>query len=271
MIRDWITPALLETLGRAGVENPPRDARKLAGWAAVVGQDNDGDWTRAETLFQTAILERAKRKPVSKIIGTRAFWKHDFEVTEDVLDPRPDTETLIELALGQPWKTLLDLGTGSGCILASLLSERPDAAGIGTDVSLAALKVAQRNLNATGVAQRATLQHSDWFRDIDARFDLIVSNPPYIAAVEMWKLQPEVRQHDPLIALTDEADGLDAYRAITTDVAQHLITGGWLMVEIGPTQGNAVGPLMQRAGLQNVSVHHDINGRDRVVCGQMPA
>ncbi|MEL7213334.1 MAG: peptide chain release factor N(5)-glutamine methyltransferase [Pseudomonadota bacterium] len=218
--------------------------------------------------FARLAKARAAGRPVSKLIGQRAFWKHDFLVNDDVLDPRPETETLIEQALRAPFKRVLDLGTGSGCILLSLLGERAEASGVGADISEAALNVARRNADALGLSARVVWQCSDWFAAIDGRFDLIVSNPPYIAADEMDGLTPEVRLYDPEIALTPGGDGLDAYRMITAEAADYLAPDGRLMVEIGPTQAEAVSDLMREAGFEKISTSPDLDGRDRVVSGR---
>jgi release factor glutamine methyltransferase len=191
-------------------------------------------------------------------------------VTRDVLDPRPETETLVALALAEPFTRVLDLGTGSGCILVSLLAERHAAQGVGTDVSPAALLIAGENAAWHGVAERVILTPSDWFGDIGGQYDLIVSNPPYIAAHEMAGLSPEVRDHEPRGALTDEADGLTAYRAIAEGAGRFLVPGGRLLVETGPTQGPAVSRLFAGAGLEAVAVHPDLDGRDRVVSARRP-
>lgn len=245
-------------LERAGVPDPRREARIL--WRAA--QDEQG--------FFAKIAERATRRPMAQVLGYRDFYKLRFIVTPDVLDPRPDTETLIEVALQRPFRRVLDLGTGSGCILLSLLDEQPAAVGVGTDVSDPALAVAARNADALDLTARATFVRSDWFDAVKGQFDLIVSNPPYIAAVEMADLQPEVQLFEPRGALTDEADGLSAYRTITQDAARFLTPGGWLIVEIGPTQGTAVTGMMDAAGLASVKVIPDLDGRDRVVMGQNP-
>ena len=209
--------------------------------------------------------------PVSKIIGSRAFWTSEFYVNTDVLDPRPDTETLIETALSLgPQKRVLDLGTGSGAIAISLAKEWPRADVIATDISERALKVARRNVAALGVAGGVVLLESDWFDRVDGRFDLIVSNPPYIALDEMDGLSTEVAKFDPRIALTDEGDGLCCLRRIAAGAPLHLNAGGWLMVEIGPTQGAAVVALFDAAGFANSAVGQDLDGRDRVVLGQKP-
>lgn len=219
-------------------------------------------------LFDAALQARAARQPVSQIIGRRAFWKHEFRVTRDTLDPRPETETLIEAALAQPFTSVLDLGTGTGAILISLLAERPGARGTGTDISAAALAVARENAKAIGVC--ADFLESDWFAAVTGDFDLIVSNPPYIALDEMAGLAPDVRDWEPRQALTDEGDGLAAYRAIAAGAGAYLAPGGRLMVEIGPTQAAQVTALMAAAGLTDLRVLRDLDGRDRVVHGRKP-
>ena len=245
-------------LRAAGVPDAPGDARRLFAWAETEG------------AFDEAIAKRARRVPVSQITGRRAFWASDFTVTSDVLDPRPETELLVELALLEPFQKVLDLGTGSGCILISLLLEQSKARGVGTDVSEKAVLVAGENAARLGVGDRLVLPLSTWFDDIGGRFDLIVSNPPYIAAAEMADLQPEVRDHEPRSALTDEADGLSAYRQIAAGAPHHLTPGGRLLVEIGPTQARAVSELFRNAGLEDITVHPDLDGRDRVVSARMP-
>jgi release factor glutamine methyltransferase len=172
--------------------------------------------------------------------------------------------------LSYRYAKILDLGTGSGAILVTLLAERPLAHGLGTDISLAALAVARTNAESHGLAGRAKLQRSDWFDTIEGRFDLIVSNPPYIAAQEMPGLAPEVRLWEPEMALTDQADGLSAYRQITAGAPARLLSGGGLIVEIGATQAQAVSALFRAAGLEEVRVHPDLDGRDRVVSGRKP-
>lgn len=251
----------------AGVPGPARDVSALldaagAGSADVLPPD-------VAARFERLVQRRVCREPVSHLTGRRAFWMHDFVVTPDVLDPRPETETLIEAALAAPFDRVLDLGTGSGCLLASLLFERGGAIGVGTDISTAALAVAGRNIDLVGVGDRATLVQSDWLTDVAGSFDLIVSNPPYIAAAEMAGLSPEVL-HEPRIALTPGGDGLEAYRSIARTAPAHVTPGGRLMVEIGPTQASAVGDLFAAAGLTRIGVLNDLDGRNRVVCGEKP-
>lgn len=219
-----------------------------------------------EPLYDRLIAARAARQPVSQITGRRAFWKHEFRVTPDTLDPRPETELLVELALSEGFGSVLDLGTGTGAILISLLAERPGVRGTGVDLSPAALDVARTNAQMIGV--EAEFAVSDWFAAVTGRFDLIVSNPPYIALAEMPALAPEVRDWEPRLALTDEGDGLAAYRALCAGAPGHLTPGGRLMVEIGPSQGGDVARLMRDAGLDEVTVRQDLDGRDRVVWGR---
>ncbi|WP_375692061.1 peptide chain release factor N(5)-glutamine methyltransferase [Pseudooceanicola sp. LIPI14-2-Ac024] len=215
--------------------------------------------------FEAFVAARMRRQPVSQIIGGQHFWKHRFIVTPDTLDPRPETETLVAAALHRPFRRLLDLGTGTGAIAVSLLDERPGATGVATDLSEAALAVAARNADAIGVADRLDLRRADWFDGISGTFDLIVSNPPYITAAEMADLSPEVRDWEPHMALTPGGDGLDAYRAIAAGAPAHLAPGGTLMVEIGMAQGPDVVRIFSVAGLEDVTIHPDMDGRDRVV------
>jgi len=250
----------------AGSPSPARDASALVDLVQLGAPS----WTPLTddqmAHLQRLVDRRARREPISHITGKRAFWMHDFQVTGDVLDPRPDTETLVETALTHAFDTVLDLGTGSGCILLSLLHERPGACGLGTDVSDAALAVARRNAATVGVSNRADWRVSDWFSDVTGTFDLIVSNPPYIAESEMPDLAPELA-YEPRGALTDEGDGLSAYREITASAPRFLAPNGRLMVEIGPTQARDVTAFFHAAGLENVTTHPDLDGRDRVISG----
>ncbi len=261
-------------LAAAGVPDAGRDARWLM--AHALGVDTGrlvlmaGDPLLPDVAarFDAMLSARAARQPVAQITGTRAFWGRDFTVTPDVLDPRPETETLVALSLAEPFARVLDLGTGSGCIIVTLLAERPDARGVGADISVAALAVAGANAARHRVADRLILTPSDWFADLGGTYDLIVSNPPYISADEMADLQPDVRDWEPRHALTDGADGLTAFRAIAAGASSHLSPQGSLIVEIGATQGPAVAAVFTGAGLQDVTVHPDLAGRDRVVSGR---
>nr|WP_268821742.1 peptide chain release factor N(5)-glutamine methyltransferase [Octadecabacter dasysiphoniae] len=267
--------ALAVRLGRQYLEfasNPDREAKVLLVQATGRELHNltRADFDAATMDRYIALCERRRaREPMAHILGTRDFWKHSFVVTKDVLDPRPDTETLVQAALEVPFARVLDLGTGSGCILISVLADRSGATGVGADVSEAALEVAAQNVMAIGVYERCVLVQSDWFEGVDGTFDLIVSNPPYIAEDEMPTLAPEL-SFEPRIALTDGGDGLSCYRILADGAGAHLNAGGWLMVEIGPTQAGQVAQMFRAAGLVAVGIRRDLDGRDRVVVGQKP-
>lgn len=264
-----------EALTGAGVEGPGRDARVLL--AAALGVE-PGRLTlerdrevggEAEKLFGTYLAARAARQPVAQITGYREFWGRRFKVTRDVLDPRPDTETLIEAALTGPGPArLLDLGTGSGILAITLLAEWPQARAVATDISEAALAVARQNAEALAVAGRLELVRSDWFAAVAGRFDLVVSNPPYIAADEMAGLQPEVRDWEPRQALTPEGDGLAAYRAIARGLRRVLNPGGRALFEIGHSQAAAVAAIFRDQGWNAPVIHKDLAGKDRVIALQ---
>lgn len=261
-----------QQLKASGIPDPASDARRLLAHAMGMPTDrlhlhlNDPLPSDAASRFAAAIAARLTRQPVSQITGQRLFWGRPFRVTPDVLDPRPETECLIEAALAAPFSRVLDLGTGSGAIAITLLAECAGATGLATDISTAALAVARQNATALGVADRLTFQHSDWFSEVRGQFDLIVSNPPYIAASEMAALAPEVREWEPHQALTPGGDGLDAYRAIAAGAPRHLAAAGRLIVEIGPTQAHAVTTLFAAAGLTSITTLQDLDARDRVIC-----
>ncbi|AGI72345.1 hemK family modification methylase [Octadecabacter arcticus 238] len=265
----------VQILKQAKLEDPVRDARVLMAacldipFGRLTLHAHDEFEDAPEAAFFADIGQRAARTPVSHLLGYRDFYGRRFQVTPDVLDPRGDTETLIEAALAVPFADVLDLGTGSGCILVTLLAERGAVTGIGVDVSPRAVTVAEQNALRLGVQDRCAFAVSDWFKGVGVPFDLIVSNPPYIALDEMAGLAPELG-YEPRLALTDEGDGLAAYREITAGAAGHLRQGGWLMVEIGPTQGGAVIALFEVAGLEQVGIRVDLDGRDRVVVGKKP-
>ncbi len=263
-------------LRAAGVDDPARDARVLLAHAARIEAARVTLIAPEELSHEVAerydqlISLRAIRVPVSHLIGERDFYGRRFKVSADVLDPRPETETLIEAALSEPFERVLDLGVGSGCILVTLLAEQQGALGLGVDLSEAACLQASANAVLHRVEARADIRQSDWFSAVKGQFDLIVSNPPYIALNEMDDLSEEVREHEPQMALTDGADGLSAYRLICAGLGRHLAREGRVLVEIGPTQGAAVAEMMRAAGLVEVTVLPDLDGRDRVVLGRNP-
>ncbi len=257
-------------LQAAGIDGAAREARLLlahvTGLSAARLGSEMGEIAAPDVAarYEAIVARRASREPVSHITGKRLFFNHEFQVSPAVLDPRPETEALVLAALGTPFNRVLDLGTGSGAILLSLLAERDGATGVGTDLSDAALTVARENARRLDLAERCVFQKADWFAGVTGPFDLIVSNPPYIAQNEMANLAPEL-SHEPAMALTDGADGLSAYRAICDGVLANLAPDGRLMVEIGRTQGAAVAALMAAAGLADITVLPDLDGRDRVV------
>ncbi len=257
-------------LTAAGIENAAADARALMLWAAGVGAARltaslrDAAPKGALGRFDQALEARADPRPVSHIVGGRLFWGRWFEVTPDVLDPRPETEIMIAHALGLPAPgRVLELGVGSACILGAVLAERPGATGLGIDVSEAALAVARRNLDLLGVGKRAILQTGDWLEGVEGQFDLVLCNPPYITEDEMAELSPEVRLHEPHLALTPGGDGLDAYRAIAPQLRRVMARGGAALFEIGPTQADAVAAIFAEHGWPPPDVLQDFDGRDR--------
>ena len=266
----------VQRLGTAGVESPGRDARILLAFALNLPADRltlhlpDPVPPEAVARYEAALTARTRRQPVAQITGQRLFWGRSFRVTPAVLDPRPETEVLVATALEQPFSRILDLGTGSGCILLSCLADRPEAHGTGVDLSHPALAVARDNADRLGVAARASFVQSDWCTAVDGQFDLILANPPYIAAAEMPLLAPEVRLWEPSLALTPGGDGLDAFRIIARQSPARLLPGGRLMVEIGPTQAAEVSALFAAAGLNQIRIRRDLDGRDRVVTAVKP-
>ncbi|MEX0970361.1 MAG: peptide chain release factor N(5)-glutamine methyltransferase [Paracoccaceae bacterium] len=263
--------ALLE---KAGVEGAMGDARLLLAHAlrversALIHAVHDELDPVVAARFFDYVSARASHQPLAQIRGWRDFWGRKMRVTPDVLDPRPDSETLIEIALGGTFQTVLDLGTGSGALVVTLLAERSNAQGVAIDISPAALDVARANALAHGVAARLDLRISDWFEAIDGRYDLIICNPPYIDADEWARLSTDVRAFEPKIALTPGPDGLAPYRHISTRLEGFLTPAGRAVFEIGHQQGAAVVAIFQTAGFTDVTCIQDINGKDRVILVQ---
>lgn len=230
---------------------------------------------RAEAFLQ----QRLAHRPVAKIIGQKEFWGRVFKVTEDVLDPRPDSETLIELALAKMVddraQLVLDLGTGSGCLLLTLLAERRAAQGWGIDKSPAALAVAQENAARLDLAGRAQFFCSDWFSKLAEnavpRLDLIIANPPYIKTAELAQLPADVRDYDPPLALDGGPDGMAPYRMIIDAASAYLKKDAWLIFEVGHDQAGPVWGLLRAAGFGDVEVVKDLAGHERVVAARRPA
>jgi len=258
-------------LRECGISDPVRDARLLLADCLELRTQNlnllDNSCISEIKIskFWRMINERCKRKPVSKILGYRSFWGRDFEINENVLDPRGDTETLIELILDCNFENMLELGTGSGAIAITVLAERPEVTCVATDISQYALNTARTNSKRHGVESRLKLLYSNWFDKISGSFDIIVSNPPYISSKEYAQLSAEVLKYDPKISLTLGGDGLEAYREILSQALEKLSKNGHIFLEIGYTQANAVGHLFKEAGFQQIKVHKDLGSRDRVI------
>jgi release factor glutamine methyltransferase len=260
----------------AGLDNAALDARILlvealgvAPAALVTDPDAPLGADGAERLAKIA-RRRLDREPVARILGEREFWGLPFELSPETLVPRPDTETLVRAALARledrrkGWR-ILDLGTGTGCLLVALLSELPSARGIGADRSLDALRTALRNAARNDVGERASFVASDWADACEGAFDLIVSNPPYIPTDDLLHLDPEVREHDPRAALDGGKDGLGAYRAIFRDAPRLLRPDAWLVVELGLGQEEEVRRIASSARLEVAGIERDLGGRPRAV------
>jgi release factor glutamine methyltransferase len=269
-------------LASAQIDSPAIDARLLLEAAASATRaDILTDPYRPLTPAQSETLDgylarRERREPVSRILGRKGFWKIMLRVTPDVLSPRPDTETVVQEALAAFEEhrrfQVLDLGVGSGAILLAILAERPHATGLGVDVSEEALAVARENAASLGLEGRTALLRGDWAAGLNEKsFDLVVANPPYIRADEMPTLDPEVRDHDPPLALVGGADGLDAYRILADQVLTVLRPGGLFLLEIGHDQARAVEALMRAAGAEEVRTVRDLSDKDRVVSGRRPS
>jgi len=261
-------------LGKAGIERPQAEARILLeaasgrGRGQIIGFPEHPLTPAQSETFEAQVSRRCAREPISRILGSREFWSLRFAVGPATLDPRPDSETLIAAVLARvPDRNaeirLLDLGTGTGCLLLALLSELPRATGLGIDISPAARDTAAANAAALGLDARAAFRVGDWLRDISAQFDVILSNPPYIESAAIEALAPEVAQFDPRGALDGGADGLSAYRALIPQAAKHLKPGGLLALEIGVGQGAAVRALANNAGLNDLGGAEDLAGIER--------
>jgi release factor glutamine methyltransferase len=265
-----------QRLRAAGVEDARRDARLLlqaATATSLTDQIAHPERTIGPALaerFARLVSQRAARKPMAQILGKREFWSLEFAVTADTLDPRPDSETLVQAVLERisdrtrPQR-LVDFGTGTGCLLLALLHELPAATGIGIDASPSALAVARGNAEHLGLAERARFEHGDWDAGLAPGFDVVVSNPPYVPRGEIDGLQPEVAQFEPRLALDGGVDGLDAYRCLLPAAHRLLSAGGWAAFEIGLGQSDSVIALGRAAGLDHLATAADLGGVERCV------
>lgn len=261
----------------AGADTPARDARALLLHVTGIAPHHlishgDTPLTPDEiTRFEQAITRRAASEPVSRIIGIRAFYGHDFTVTDAVLDPRPDTETLVDAVLDHVRERglsdaplrILDLGTGSGCILLALLNALPRAEGLGVDSSPDALNVARINARRLHLSKKSTFRQSNWLEKVDGAFDLVVCNPPYIGEHEADTLSDDVLEWDPAGALFADEDGFADYRAIAPVLGEALLTTGTAFFEIGLGQDEAVTRLFSEAGFDDLTFRRDIAGINR--------
>jgi release factor glutamine methyltransferase len=265
---------LNERLAAAGIEGARGEAWLLL--AAATGRSRASLMAGAlaelsaaqEARLEAMLRRRVAREPIAYILGEKEFWSLPFEVGPAVLIPRPESESVVEAALARvgdrtaPLR-LLDLGTGSGCLLLALLTELPQASGLGVDLSAAALALARRNAGRLGLARRARFEQRSWGDGLAGSFDLIVSNPPYVAAGDLAGLEPEVRAFEPALALSAGPDGLAAYRALLPDCARLLAPGGSVALEIGQGQAAAVAGLLTEQGLTITDRRRDLAGIER--------
>lgn len=278
-----------EILKDAGIGEAGLDAWLLLEYAAGISRayyyahDTENVQQEVEKAYLELCFERGRHIPLQHLVHRAYFMEYEFYVDENVLIPRQDTETLVEIArdllkdVQQP--RILDMCTGSGCILISLLAHRADCSGVGADISAPALFVARHNAKSLGVEDRALFVESNIFSDVffqekdgkvPERYDMLISNPPYIPTRQIESLQEEVRLHDPFSALDGRSDGLYFYREITGQAQKYLKPEGWLLYEIGCDQGKEVAAIMELAGFVSVDVKKDLAGLDRVVLGKMP-
>lgn len=262
------------TLAEAGVDGAPLDARVLLASVLACRPESvlslrERPLGRTEaTAYRRLIAGRAGRRPVSRLLGRRGFWCIELELDDAALDPRPDSETLVEAVLDRladrrrPLR-LLDLGVGSGCLLLALLHELPEATGVGVDRSSAALACARRNAVRLGLGHRVQFLAGDWATAINARFDAVVCNPPYIARSEIACLAPEVREHDPHLALDGGVDGLEHYRALALDLRRILAPRGFAAIECGAGQADQVAGILAEGTLAVAELRCDLAGVPR--------
>lgn len=261
-------------LATAGIPSPRLETRMIFAHIAGVesnAYDPAGELSPSQRQeAEILIARRAAHEPLDKILGHRAFYKYDFLVNDQVLSPRSDSEVLVETALElieeNQLRSVLELGVGSGCLLLSLLADRAEMTGVGADISKTALAVAQKNADRLGVKNRVRLIEFDYFKDyFTERFDLIVSNPPYIPSADIKLLEPEVKKYDPLQALDGGADGLEHYRQIARTAGNWLNAGGYLILEAGIGQAEDIIDVCSASGWQPIGVKADLNGIKRCI------
>ena len=263
-------------LRAAGVDAPRREARLLMQHALGLTPEAllaHGDRSLGDAEFRrlaALVGRRARREPLAYLTGAREFWSLEFAVDRSALVPRPETETVVEAVLARvahlpPRPRLLDLGTGSGCLLVALLSELPGAVGVGLDIGAAAVSLARANAARHGLSGRAFFAVADWGAPLAARFDIVVSNPPYVAAKELASLAPEIASHEPRTALAGGADGYACYRQLAPQIAGLLAPAGLAAIEVGAGMADEVTSLFASAGLAEIDRRRDLAGIERCV------
>jgi release factor glutamine methyltransferase len=262
-------------LEQAGIPNAALDARVLLShvtrkpWEWLFSEEDEIASPGEIAAFREAVGKRIRRVPVARIVAHKEFWSLDFELNDSTLIPRPESEHIIERALElmprDAQGRMLDLGTGSGCLLIALLKERPQLTGIGLDRSFCALRMARRNAERHGVAQRAHFVQGDWTNPLCGLFDLVVANPPYLSEAELEAAEPEVRDHEPRRALCAGPEGLEAYEEITEGLARLLAPGAWAVLEISASQAEKVTALLKARGLDSIGLTPDLAGLPRVL------
>tara|TARA_B100000925_G_scaffold86058_1_gene61686 strand:- start:174 stop:1004 length:831 start_codon:yes stop_codon:yes gene_type:complete len=261
-------------LSESGIEGAARDARILTAYVLQIPiselslKINEQVSGKITSQLEKLILRRIHREPISKILGRRDFWGRTFSINENVLDPRGDTETLIDFVIEKPVKSVIELGTGSGVIAVTLACEWKEVHVTATDISEEALLLAKLNAQKFNVQNKIDFLKSDWFERVKGPFDLIISNPPYIGLIEQDEISAEVIKYDPKISLFAGSDGLDAYRRIIPNLPKFLNPDGFAVLEIGASQGNQVKNMMNAVGFADAKILKDLSGKDRLVAAK---
>ena len=266
-------------LGDAGVDNPGLDSKLLVGHALGLGpaellsQSRRALLPKEERAIEVLLAQRIAGKSVARILGRREFWSLDFGLNEATLEPRPDSETLVEAVLknAKNKKSILDLGTGTGCLLLALLHDLPEAKGLGIDKSSRAVEQAKANAENLGLASRAAFKTGNWLEAVAQTFDIIISNPPYIPSEEIESLMRDVRDFDPLLALDGGEDGLDPYRHLIPKLKDYLNPSGLVAFEVGAGQAGRVAALFREYGYADIAIDKDLGGIERCVRACQPA
>ena len=262
-------------LSESGIEGASRDARILTAYTLQIPVSdlslkiNEQVSGKITSKLEKLILRRINREPISKILGRRDFWGRTFSINENVLDPRGDTETLIDFVIEKPVKSVLELGTGSGAIAVTLACEWKEVHVTATDISENALSLAKINAEKFNVQNKIHFLTSDWFENVKGAYDLIISNPPYIGLTEQDEISAEVIKYDPEIALFAGRDGLDAYRRIIPSLSKFLNPDGLVVLETGASQGIKVKNMMNAAGFIDAKIVKDLSGKDRLVAAKL--